>query len=81
MTSVPFLAQEGFKVALSKSLLLLAFNIVYFLRAKTEEANLSTDPVYVQYAEWMETNGIFAWLTDFPAFKFMRYKKPKVQHS
>lgn len=79
MTSVPFLAQEGFKVALSKSLLLLAFNIVYFLRAKTEEANLSSDPVYVQYAEWMETNGIFAWISGFPAFKFMRYKKPKVQ--
>ena len=78
MISIPFLAQEGFKVALSKSLLLFAFNVIYFLRAKTEEANLSSDPVYVQYAEWMETNGLFAWVSGYPALKFLRYRKPGV---
>ena len=81
MISIPFLAQEGFKVALSKSLLLFAFNVIYFLRAKTEEANLSSDPVYVQYAEWMETNGLFAWVSGYPALKFLRYRKPGVQIS
>ncbi len=77
MISIPFLAQGGVSVALSKSLLLLAFNAVYFIRAKTEERNLSQDSTYVQYAEWMEKNGIFSWLSDMPTFKFIRYKNPR----
>ena len=74
LISIPFLAQDGFAIALSKSILLFSFNIVYFLRAKTEENNLSADPTYVQYAEWMETNGLLSWLSDIPIFKFIRYK-------
>ena len=50
--SVP--GSRGLQGSFKQVAILLAFNIIYFLRAKTEEANLSSDPVYVQYAEWME---------------------------
>jgi hypothetical protein len=30
---------------------------VYYWRARTEERHLAADPVYRDYAEWMERNG------------------------
>jgi len=35
-------------------------NLLYFMRAKTEERHLMNDPDYRAYAEWIEKNGLFA---------------------
>ncbi len=43
-------------------------NAIYYLRAKTEERHLSLDPVYVQYARWIDAHGIFRWCAAFPCW-------------
>ena len=69
MVSVPFLSQMGAADALRHSALLLALNIIYGLRAYTEERHLSRDPVYREYALWMDQHGMFR------NVPFMRYSK------
>jgi hypothetical protein len=39
---------------------LLGINVIYYLRAKTEERHLSNDPDYVAYSNWMKTNSLYA---------------------
>jgi hypothetical protein len=46
---------------------------MYFMRAKTEERHLSRDPVYVQYALWMNEHGVLRFLNRIPGLK---YKPP-----
>jgi hypothetical protein len=46
---------------------------MYFMRAKTEERHLSRDPVYVEYALWMNDHGVLRFLNRVPIF---RYKPP-----
>ncbi len=60
LISLPFLVSESGADSLRRSLLLLILTGVYFLRARTEERHLSQDPVYVQYAEWIQENGLIA---------------------
>lgn len=75
--TVPFLAGGGdLLLILKSSLLLLLLNGIYYLRARTEEAHLSQDPVYVQYALWMNTHGLFAKLGQLPGLKFIQYRPP-----
>jgi len=62
LVSIPFLSQAGTLESLRLSLLLLCLNIIYFLRARTEERHLSNDPVYIEYATVMNERGIFAWM-------------------
>jgi protein-S-isoprenylcysteine O-methyltransferase Ste14 len=50
-------------------------NVIYFLRARTEERHLSKDPDYVAYALWMNDHGAFAWLGRM--FPFFRYVPPQ----
>jgi hypothetical protein len=59
MVSVPFLSSQGPLEALSNCVLLFGVNVIYFIRARTEEKHLSLDPTYVEYAMWMEQHGIF----------------------
>ena len=59
LTFVPFIVSQNIGDSIRRCLLLGLLNYVYYVRAKTEEANLSTDPVYVQYSEWIKANGIF----------------------
>ncbi len=55
---LPFLATSGNPVDMIRNTAVLALvSGVYYWRAKTEEAHLSEDPAYVEYAEWMERNG------------------------
>ena len=49
MISVPFIAGAGWAIAIQSCLLLGAANLIYYLRAKTEERHLATDPVYREY--------------------------------
>ena len=47
-------------------LVVAMFSGVFYLRAKTEERHLSLDPVYVQYAQWIDEHGMFRWLDQVP---------------
>jgi isoprenylcysteine carboxyl methyltransferase (ICMT) family protein YpbQ len=57
---LPFLSSIGFTEGIRLSVLLVGVNTIYYLRAKTEEAHLSVDPIYQQYLEFMRNNGLFA---------------------
>lgn len=75
MISVPFLSNAGAGRAVQASLLLLLLNLVYYLRARTEEQHLSEDPTYVAYALWINEHGLFSRLGR--ALPFLRYKAPQ----
>jgi len=69
---VPFIAHDGWDVALKSCVMLLLVNTVYYLRARTEEKHLSEDPVYVAYAMWINEHGLFSRLTR--AVPFLKYQ-------
>jgi isoprenylcysteine carboxyl methyltransferase (ICMT) family protein YpbQ len=48
--------------------------LVYYLRARTEERHLSRDPVYVEYALWMNEHGALRWLGKL--LPVLRYRAP-----
>ncbi len=60
MVTVPFVEPLGWRVAVAHCAALVAVNLLYFLRARTEERHLMNDPDYRAYAEWIARNGIFA---------------------
>ncbi|WP_029967012.1 isoprenylcysteine carboxylmethyltransferase family protein [Paraburkholderia graminis] len=63
MVSVPSIEPLGWQVALMHCAALVAVNLLYFVRAKTEEKHLMNDPDYRAYAEWIARNGVFAKIT------------------
>lgn len=60
LVALPFLSQESTADAIQNSVLLLGVNLIYYLRAKTEEAHLSRFPEYVAYATAINECSIFA---------------------
>ncbi|QQC66381.1 isoprenylcysteine carboxylmethyltransferase family protein [Paraburkholderia ginsengisoli] len=60
MITVPFIEPLGFHVATMHCASLVVVNLLYFIRAKTEERHLMNDPEYRAYAEWIARNGMFA---------------------
>lgn len=65
-SALPFLTVSGSLTDMVRNCAMLAAtNAVYYWRARTEEAHLSTDPAYRAYSEWMERNALvprfFAW--------------------
>jgi protein-S-isoprenylcysteine O-methyltransferase Ste14 len=60
MISVPFVAGAGWFQAVQSCLLLGGVNLIYFLRARTEERHLSADPVYRDYAAFIAERGLLA---------------------
>jgi hypothetical protein len=76
LISIPFIPQMGVAEAIRSCIMLLLLNLIYFLRAKTEERHLSLDPVYVQYANVINEIGIFRWLMK--RVSFLRYDETKV---
>jgi len=71
LISVPFMAQP-FSKAFRLCLLLFANNIIYYLRARTEERHLSHYPEYVEYAQMMNDKSIFRWVAKL--LPFLKYK-------
>ncbi|MDT0634351.1 hypothetical protein [Spectribacter hydrogenoxidans] len=57
LIAVPFVAAGGWDDAVRNSLLLFLVNAIYYVRARTEERHLALDPVYVEYALWIERHG------------------------
>jgi protein-S-isoprenylcysteine O-methyltransferase Ste14 len=72
---IPFISTAGFWDAMKHSILLLIVNVIYFLRARTEERHLSRDPVYVQYASAMNKRSICRVFSHI--FPFLRYDPAK----
>jgi protein-S-isoprenylcysteine O-methyltransferase Ste14 len=62
LMAMPFLTRGAPGDAVRACLLLAGVNLVYLLRARTEERHLSRDPAYVSYATTMERVGIFRWV-------------------
>ena len=61
LISVPFVAGTGdWGMALRSSVLLAGVNVVYFLRARTEERHLAADPAYRQYTDFIAEHGLWA---------------------
>jgi steroid 5-alpha reductase family enzyme len=57
LASMPFLVTSGSVVDFVRNTVLMAaVSGVYYWRAKTEEKHLLSDPVYKEYAEWMDRN-------------------------
>ena len=67
-SALPFLTLSGSLTDMVRNCAMLAVtNAVYYWRARTEEAHLSTDPAYRAYSEWMARNApvprLCAWIT------------------
>ena len=60
---MPFISTTTPLDAWQNVLLILVTNLVYYLRAKTEERHLRADPVYRQYEAWIAQNGIIVSFT------------------
>jgi hypothetical protein len=58
------------------SVLLLLLNGVYYVRAKTEERHLALDPVYLQYANWIQENGSLRFLNNLPIIGLLAQWRP-----
>lgn len=79
LISMPFMPQYSLGGTLHSCLLLLGVNLIYLLRAKTEERHLSRDPAYVSYAIWIEERGLFRFLKRLPVIRRFAYRRPEVQ--
>ncbi len=76
LISMPFLAwSTDWQLAVRGSLLLLGVNMLYYIRAKTEENHLSHYPEYVEYALKMNEKSIFAPIARL--LPFLKYKAPQ----
>lgn len=58
MAAMPFLAVGGPAEAARNTLLLLAVNFIYYMRARTEEWHLMEDPDYRAYSAWIAEHGV-----------------------
>ena len=73
LISVPFLLNT-WQIAVKGSVLLLGLNVIYYLRARTEERHLSHYPEYVAYALAMNDRSIFRWCAKL--MPFLKYRAP-----
>jgi protein-S-isoprenylcysteine O-methyltransferase Ste14 len=68
---MPFLSMGGILGAAQNMIMFTAVCLIYFLRARTEENHLARYPEYVEYARWIEQNGVFRRIGDYlPFVKF-----------
>lgn len=57
---VPFVSHISVEDNLRSCFLLGMLNVIYYIRAKTEERHLMADAAYREYASWMSENGLVA---------------------
>jgi isoprenylcysteine carboxyl methyltransferase (ICMT) family protein YpbQ len=68
---VPFLSLTGIAGATTQCAVFLLIVFIYYIRARTEENHLSRYPEYVEYAQWIDDNGLFRFVGKIhPALKF-----------
>jgi len=58
LMAVPFVAHASWSAALRACVCLALTNLIYILRAWTEERHLMRDPAYVVYCQWMKAHGL-----------------------
>ena len=73
LVAMPFMLHST-EIAVKSSLLLFGVNIIYYLRAKTEERHLSHYPEYREYALLMNDKSIFRFMTRI--CPFLKYRVP-----
>lgn len=66
LISMPFMLNGSWQDTLRHCVLLTALNLIYYLRAKTEERHLGLDPVYLRYARWIDEHGALRALNRLP---------------
>lgn len=77
LISVPFISTAGIGEALADCTMLAGVNIIYYLRARTEERHLSAYPEYRAYALAMNNRGITGVINAF--LPGMRYRTPAAE--
>lgn len=78
MISIPFITITGhYSDAIRNMFMLLGVNFVYFMRAKTEEWHLSSDPAYQAYSKAIAEHGLFAKIKKW--FRFKPSSLPNIQ--
>lgn len=77
MISVPFMPRGDVGETIARCAMLLGVNLLYYLRAKTEERHLSRDPAYVQYALWVEQHGLLRFVKRLPLLRHLAYRPPR----
>jgi protein-S-isoprenylcysteine O-methyltransferase Ste14 len=63
--TIPWINPSSPALAIKQCLLLAGVNGIYYLRAKTEERNLRSDPVYAAYCDYIDQHGLFAHIRRF----------------
>jgi protein-S-isoprenylcysteine O-methyltransferase Ste14 len=76
LLAVPFVVRGTVDEVLRHCLLLVALNLIYLMRAKTEERHLSRDPDYVAYALWMDEHSLFRFVQRVPVLRHLAYRTP-----
>jgi Isoprenylcysteine carboxyl methyltransferase (ICMT) family len=79
LISMPFMISGDLAMTLRRCLLLGLLNVIYYLRAKTEERHLGMDPVYVQYAAWIDRYGMLRYLNPLPGLGAIARWRPTFQ--
>ncbi|MCB1681196.1 MAG: hypothetical protein KDI65_04615 [Alphaproteobacteria bacterium] len=74
---VPILSLNGAFGSLQTMIMFAGICFIYYLRARTEENHLSRYPEYVEYANWINENGIFRFLGKY--FPFLVYSEEKAK--
>jgi isoprenylcysteine carboxyl methyltransferase (ICMT) family protein YpbQ len=80
MLSMPFMIIDDGPASLRRCLLLGLLNTIYYLRAKTEERHLALDPVYAEYAAWIDEHGMLRWLNRMPLIGRIARWRPTFAH-
>lgn len=74
---MPFVSMGGILGVTEAMLAYCILCVIYYLRARTEENHLVQYPEYVQYAEWINENGVFRKLGK--ALPFLRFSAEKAR--
>src|SRR5258708_997495 len=77
MISVPFIFTDDLAMTLRRCLLLGLLHLVYYLRAKTEERHLAIDPLYAQYASWIDRHGLLRFVDRVPGLRALTRWRPE----
>ncbi len=75
---VPFAAHATPEASGRACACLLLTNLIYAIRARTEEAHLLRDPAYAAYWSWVEAHGMMAQLRQLPMAAARRWRRMRL---
>lgn len=74
---VPFMVGDNVEQNLRYTLLFAGVCLIYFLRSWVEEKLFADDPVYIEYALWVDKHGWFSWLGKHLPFLTFAWRKER----